>query len=169
MSLTYQQESASHTSHHKLTTFRPFINRHSTNGQDSLIVHVLVFPFQIRALKKYKESIACTCLLSKMNVGVAHSDPNPNTSYFNSKGMWLTYVIVVAMLHYVFLSLPFLSVAWSWTLTHVSHNLVRNCYIAHTCASNLDGLTFVCYLVGCTCTGKHGTGVSALHATDIEM
>lgn len=59
-----------------------------------------------------------------MNVGVAHSNPNPNTSYFNSKGMWITYLIVVAMIHYVFLCLPFLSVEMSWTLTNVIHNVI---------------------------------------------
>ncbi|KAK2157045.1 hypothetical protein LSH36_200g04113 [Paralvinella palmiformis] len=59
-----------------------------------------------------------------MNVGVAHSDPNPNTTYFNSRGMWLTYTIVVGIIHYVFLSLPFLSVAMSWTLTNVIHNFL---------------------------------------------
>jgi len=57
-----------------------------------------------------------------MNVGVAHSDPNPNSTYFNSKGMWVTYVIIVAIMHYMLLSLPFLSVAVAWTLTHVIHN-----------------------------------------------
>jgi hypothetical protein len=59
-----------------------------------------------------------------MQVGVASSVANPNSCYFNSKGIWVTYVIVVAILHYVFLSLPFLTVAMSWTLTHVIHNLV---------------------------------------------
>jgi len=57
-----------------------------------------------------------------MNVGVAHGDSNPNSTYFNSRGIWLTYVIVVAVIHYTFLSLPFLSVAMSWTLTNVIHN-----------------------------------------------
>jgi hypothetical protein len=57
-----------------------------------------------------------------MNVGVAHSDPNPNSTYFSSRGMWVTYVLVVAFIHYVFLSLPFLSVAMAWTLTNVIHN-----------------------------------------------
>ena len=61
-----------------------------------------------------------------MNVGVAHSDPNPNSTYFSSRGMWLTYVLVVAFIHYVFLSLPFLSVAMAWTLTNVIHNAVSN-------------------------------------------
>jgi len=59
-----------------------------------------------------------------MNVGVAHSDPNPNSTYFNSKGMWVTYVIVVVFVHYIFLSLPFLSVAMAWTLTNIFHNTV---------------------------------------------
>lgn len=59
-----------------------------------------------------------------MNVGVAHSDPNPNSTYFSSKGMWVTYAILVAFLHYVILSLPFLSVAMAWTLTNVIHNAV---------------------------------------------
>ena len=60
-----------------------------------------------------------------MNAGVAAaSTPNPNAAYFNSRGMWVTYGIVVAILHYVFLSLPFLSVAMAWTLTNVIHNVV---------------------------------------------
>jgi ORMDL family len=59
-----------------------------------------------------------------MNVGVAHSDPNPNSTYFNSRGMWMTYVIIVAIMHYMLLSLPFLSVALAWTLTNVIHNSV---------------------------------------------
>jgi hypothetical protein len=59
-----------------------------------------------------------------MNVGVAHSDPNPNSTYFNSKGMWVTYVIIIAIMHYMLLSLPFLSVAVAWTLTNVIHNVL---------------------------------------------
>ena len=62
-----------------------------------------------------------------MNVGVANSDPNPNSTYFNSKGMWVTYILVVAFIHYVFLSLPFLSVAMSWTFTNLIHNTVGHC------------------------------------------
>jgi len=66
-----------------------------------------------------------------MNVGVAHSDPNPNSTYFNSKGMWVTYVLVVAFVHYMFLSLPFLSVAMAWTLTNVLHNMVCYFVLSH--------------------------------------
>ena len=60
-----------------------------------------------------------------MQVGVTNSYPNPNSYYFNSKGIWLTYIIVVAILHYIFNSLPFLTVAMAWTLTNVVHNLVN--------------------------------------------
>lgn len=59
-----------------------------------------------------------------MNVGVASSDPNPNASYFNSKGIWVTYLVVIAIMHYIFLSLPFISVAMAWTLTSVIHNIL---------------------------------------------
>jgi len=67
--------------------------------------------------------------ISTMNVGVAHSEPNPNSTYFNSKGMWVTYVLVVAFFHYMFLSLPFLSVAMAWTLTNVIHNMVSSFHL----------------------------------------
>jgi len=61
-----------------------------------------------------------------MNVGVTTSYANPNSVYFNSKGMWLTYIIIVGFVHYVMLSLPFLSVAMAWTLTNVLHNVVSS-------------------------------------------
>lgn len=59
-----------------------------------------------------------------MNVGVAHSEVNPNTRVMNSRGMWLTYALGVGMLHIVLLSIPFFSVPVAWTLTNVIHNLV---------------------------------------------
>ncbi|XP_073162282.1 ORM1-like protein 1 isoform X2 [Lepidochelys kempii] len=58
-----------------------------------------------------------------MNVGVAHSEVNPNTRVMNSRGMWLTYALGVGMLHIVLLSIPFFSVPVAWTLTNVIHNL----------------------------------------------
>jgi len=72
------------------------------------------------------------CLQNKanMNVGVAHSDPNPNSTFFNSRGMWVTYIIIVGIVHYMLLSLPFLSVAGAWTITNVLHNVVYTSYIA---------------------------------------
>lgn len=59
-----------------------------------------------------------------MNVGVAHSEVNPNTRVMNSRGMWLTYALGVGLLHIVLLSIPFFSVQVAWTLTNVIHNLV---------------------------------------------
>uniref|UniRef100_A0A4W5RQ03 ORMDL sphingolipid biosynthesis regulator 1 n=1 Tax=Hucho hucho TaxID=62062 RepID=A0A4W5RQ03_9TELE len=57
-----------------------------------------------------------------MNVGVAHSEVNPNTRVMNSRGIWLTYALGVGMLHVVLLSIPFFGVPVVWTLTNVIHN-----------------------------------------------
>lgn len=59
-----------------------------------------------------------------MNVGVAHSEVNPNTRVMNSRGIWLTYALGVGILHVVLLSIPFFSVPVVWTLTNVIHNFV---------------------------------------------
>ncbi|XP_036021569.1 ORM1-like protein 2 [Mus musculus] len=58
-----------------------------------------------------------------MNVGVAHSEVNPNTLVMNSLGIWLAYIISVGLLHVVLLSIPFFSIPVIWTLTNVIHNL----------------------------------------------
>lgn len=52
------------------------------------------------------------------------SDPNPNASWLNHRGMWLGYLTTVAMLHLLLMSIPLLSTAMAWTLTHVLHNIV---------------------------------------------
>lgn len=85
-------------------------------------------------------------ILGTMHVGTANSEDNPNSTYFNSKGMWFTYIIVVAIIHYVFLSLPFLSVAMTWTLTNVIHNMVRLSldeilYLKHSISAHVCHLT----------------------------
>lgn len=59
-----------------------------------------------------------------MNVGTASSENNPTHSYFNSKGMWIFYTLLVGLLHWVVMSVPFISVAVAWTLTNVIHNVV---------------------------------------------
>ncbi|KAK6166692.1 ORM1-like protein 2 [Patella vulgata] len=58
-----------------------------------------------------------------MNVGVAHSDTNPTHSYLNSKGIWLTYLLIIFIGHLLVLSIPYFSVALAWTLTNVLHDL----------------------------------------------
>lgn len=60
----------------------------------------------------------------RMNVGVAHSEVNPNTRVMNSRGIWLTYLLLTVVLHIILLSIPFLTVPLVWTLTNVIHNLV---------------------------------------------
>ncbi|XP_069614537.1 ORM1-like protein 2 isoform X1 [Ranitomeya imitator] len=66
-----------------------------------------------------------------MNVGVAHSEVNPNTRVLNSRGIWLAYIILVGFLHIILLSFPFFSVPVVWTLTNVIHNLVMYLFL-HT-------------------------------------
>ncbi|XP_005986243.1 ORM1-like protein 2 [Latimeria chalumnae] len=66
-----------------------------------------------------------------MQVGVAHSEVNPNTRVMNSRGIWLAYMILVGLLHVVLLSIPVLSVSVVWTLTNVIHNLVMYLFL-HT-------------------------------------
>ncbi|KAI6059812.1 ORM1-like protein [Aix galericulata] len=59
-----------------------------------------------------------------MNVGVAHSELNPNRRVASGRGSWLAYGLAVGALHVVLLSVPVLSVPVVWTLTNVLHNLV---------------------------------------------
>uniref|UniRef100_A0A8C4CB63 ORM1-like protein n=1 Tax=Denticeps clupeoides TaxID=299321 RepID=A0A8C4CB63_9TELE len=66
-----------------------------------------------------------------MNVGVAHSEVNPNTRVMSSRGIWLAYLLLTAVLHVVLLSIPFLSVSLVWTLTNVIHNLMMYLFL-HT-------------------------------------
>ncbi|KAL6483099.1 hypothetical protein MHYP_G00079710 [Metynnis hypsauchen] len=67
----------------------------------------------------------------RMNVGVAHSEVNPNTRVMNSRGIWLTYLLLTIVLHIVLLSIPFFSVSLVWTLTNVIHNLAMYVFL-HT-------------------------------------
>uniref|UniRef100_A0A8C3URK4 ORM1-like protein 3 n=5 Tax=Telluraves TaxID=3073808 RepID=A0A8C3URK4_CATUS len=60
---------------------------------------------------------------ARMNVGTAHSEVNPNTRVMNSRGIWLSYVLGIGLLHVVLLSIPFFSVPVVWTLTNIIHNL----------------------------------------------
>jgi hypothetical protein len=39
-------------------------------------------------------------------VGTAHSCSNPNSTVWSSKGIWLTYVSVILLVHIVIISIP---------------------------------------------------------------
>ncbi|XP_041029476.1 ORM1-like protein 3 isoform X3 [Carcharodon carcharias] len=58
-----------------------------------------------------------------MNVGTAHSEVNPNTRVMNSRGIWLSYILGIGLLHIILLSIPFFSVPVVWTLTNIIHNM----------------------------------------------
>ncbi|XP_067226393.1 ORM1-like protein 3 isoform X1 [Chanodichthys erythropterus] len=66
-----------------------------------------------------------------MNVGTAHSEVNPNTRVMNSRGIWLSYVLGIGLLHIILLSIPFVSVPVVWTLTNLIHNMCMYIFL-HT-------------------------------------
>jgi hypothetical protein len=61
-----------------------------------------------------------------MQVGTASGSENPTSYYFNQRGIWLTYVLVIFLAHLFILSMPFFSTAVAWTLTNVLHDIVSN-------------------------------------------
>ncbi|CAF3548734.1 unnamed protein product [Adineta steineri] len=58
-----------------------------------------------------------------MNVGIAQGERNPNSSWLNSRGVWLTYIILVFVLHFILLSIPYITTPVAWTLTTSIHNI----------------------------------------------
>ena len=59
-----------------------------------------------------------------MNVGIAQGERNPNSSWLNSRGVWLTYIILLFVLHFILLSIPYITTPVAWTLTTSIHNIV---------------------------------------------
>lgn len=55
-----------------------------------------------------------------------HGDSNPNSSWLDSRGFWLAYVLGLLLLHVTFLSIPFVSISLAWTTTNLLHNLVSS-------------------------------------------
>ena len=47
-----------------------------------------------------------------------------NASWLDSHSVWVTYLAIVALVHFVILSIPVLSLANAWTLTNITHNVV---------------------------------------------
>lgn len=73
-------------------------------------------------------------IVIKMMLGGTTGEVNPNSGWLNSRGMWLSYLLGVLILHIALLSIPFLTTAWAWTLTCVVHNLVS---LSHLMLSRL--------------------------------
>lgn len=55
-----------------------------------------------------------------------HGDSNPNSSWLDSRGFWLAYVLGLLLLHITFLSVPFVSISLAWTITNLLHNMVSS-------------------------------------------
>ena len=56
--------------------------------------------------------------------------PNPNTAWIEHPRGWTSYAIIVLIFRLVLAYIPFLSSEFGWTLTNISHNLVRRCCFA---------------------------------------
>lgn len=54
-----------------------------------------------------------------------HGNENPNVDWVESRGFYLFYLIFLAVFHLILLSLPFITTEMAWTLTNISHNMVR--------------------------------------------
>ncbi|RZF37441.1 hypothetical protein LSTR_LSTR013450 [Laodelphax striatellus] len=54
-----------------------------------------------------------------------HGDPNPNTTWLQSRGLWVTYAIFMLTLHLILLSVPIFSIPVAWTLTNLIHNILH--------------------------------------------
>ncbi|KAJ8313627.1 hypothetical protein KUTeg_008188 [Tegillarca granosa] len=59
----------------------------------------------------------------KMEPGTATTEENPTHSYLGSRGIWITYVLIIFLFHLLLLSVPFFTVAVAWTLTNVFHDV----------------------------------------------
>ncbi|CAH8625480.1 unnamed protein product [Schistosoma bovis] len=59
-----------------------------------------------------------------MQVGTATSVLNPTSEYLNSQGTWVTYILVILVVHFILLCIPLFTTAVVWTLTCTFHNVV---------------------------------------------
>lgn len=53
-----------------------------------------------------------------------HSRFNPNESWLEGRGSWLTYGVIVCITHLAILSVPFIGRGTAWTLTSIIHCIV---------------------------------------------
>ncbi|XP_046847072.1 ORM1-like protein 2 [Xenia sp. Carnegie-2017] len=64
-----------------------------------------------------------------------HSRFNPNESWLEGRGSWLTYAVVVCITHLAILSIPFIGTATAWTLTSIIH-CIATYYFLHYLKGN---------------------------------
>lgn len=55
----------------------------------------------------------------------AKAGPNPNTSWLNMRGTWLTNLLLVLAFRFVFSLIPGVTTELCWTLTNVTYNIVH--------------------------------------------
>lgn len=97
---------------------------------------------EVRSASSVKCSFWTLILCLAMLVG-GHGESNPNTTWLQSRGLWISYALGMLTLHLILLSVPILSVPFAWTLTNLIHNTVCigpewSCRITHclSCVNN---------------------------------
>ncbi|KAG8283998.1 ORM1-like protein 3 [Homalodisca vitripennis] len=60
-----------------------------------------------------------------------HGEPNPNTTWLQSRGFWIAYSLGLLVLHLILLSVPVFSIPVAWTLTHQIHTVLQFIFL-HT-------------------------------------
>ena len=97
---------------------------------------------EVRSASSVKCSFWTLILCLAMLVG-GHGESNPNTTWLQSRGLWISYALGVLTLHLILLSVPILSVPLAWTLTNLIHNTVCigpewSCKVTHclSCVNN---------------------------------
>ena len=73
---------------------------------------------------------ASTILHKNMADKATHSRFNPNESWLEGRGSWLTYTVIVGVTHLAILSIPFIGTATAWTLTSIIHCIVSGMKIS---------------------------------------
>ncbi|VDP41302.1 unnamed protein product [Schistosoma curassoni] len=72
-----------------------------------------------------------------MQVGTATSVLNPTSEYLNSQGTWVTYILVILVVHFILLCIPLFTTAVVWTLTCTFHNVVCSYHLIPSCTCRL--------------------------------
>lgn len=54
-----------------------------------------------------------------------HGNDNPNVDWTRSRGFYIFYLIFLTVFHLILLCFPFIDVQMAWTLTNITHNVVR--------------------------------------------
>ena len=63
---------------------------------------------------------------------------NTEVSWWDGRGVWISYLLLFAVLHIILVSLPIISVPVAWTITNILHNLVHLYFLHWVCDGSDD-------------------------------